>query len=1093
MKNDRKRILLTAVLLMGLTAALVWGVLQNREKNNTDIDVNQLIFSEICVKNDTLIAANDGGYHDYAELYNGGKDLNLKGWYLTDGQSKSEPFGDYPLPSGSYCLLFLGKEVTGFSLKSSGGETLSLVNDKGRVVTQVNTVATGADQVMLYAADGYIVSKQASPGFPNTKAGLAAFREGEKTDTATLKISEVLTENISALPDEQGRYSDVVELHNSGDAPVLLRDYCLSDSPENRFRFRLPAMYLEPGAYAVVYCDGENYTGEKGEIHANFGLANGDTLCLTGADGKYTTLPVQFPGADVSLSLDAEGNYTPQSVSLGYGNDASGAAAFAQSRMEQDPQLLVSELLLSSGGVPYQGAFADVVELYNPTGSPVSTENWYLSDGTDPYTYPIPQQDIPAGGRILILCSRASTGFALSENETLCLLSPNGKWASRVLCTQVQPGQSIQLLEQKAEITYAAGAVSLGFANTPEGNTAYQQSCAPKGLQISELMSANRSYLKGPYGSTWDWVELYNGGSEAVNLKDYTFSTNADRLSDQILPDKTLAPGQYCVLLLSDKQDSYPKGYDRLPENVSADGDAVYLSRGGEVVDYAIVPPLPTDIAYGRAAGNTAFSCLIPTPEVPNGAQAAISEMPQAVTAQGTYETDVQVTLSGKGNIYYTTDCTVPTEASTLYTGPISLDKTTVIRAVSYEAGKQPSQIADLSYVVKEGHSLPVVSLVTTPDNLWDYNTGIYVEGPNASATSPHWGANYHQNWEKTATVSLFEKDGTGFSEPCGISIFGAYSRALPMKAFDVAFRDSYGAGSLDYPLFGEEGLNSYESFILRCSGQDAQVARMRDVLLTSLVADKTTVAVQKYRPVVLYLNGEFWGVYYIREKANENYVAGNYNAKVEDVSLAEFNGNAEYKKLVSYAHTHDLTQKEHYDYVCSQMDIENYMDFMAAQMYIANIDIDNIRFFKTDSLKWTWLFYDTDLSFSSSDYDTVKDYTNPGGTGGGNALSTELINALLKNPEFRDAFIRRIAWQLENIWSVENVTARVNEIENLIAEDMKRDCEKWGRSYTGWQGSVDFLRKFPEKRNEKLPTFVQSYFALTDQQMREYGFSVGG
>ena len=191
-----------------------------------------------------------------------------------------------------------------------------------------------------------------------------------------------------------------------------------------------------------------------------------------------------------------------------------------------------------------------------------------------------------------------------------------------------------------------------------------------------------------------------------------------------------------------------------------------------------------------------------------------------------------------------------------------------------------------------------------------------------------------------------------------------------------------------------------------------------------------------------------------------------------------------------------DLTASEIFDIkeeCLNWFDAKNYMDFMAAQMYIANIDIDNIRFFKTDSLKWTWLFYDTDLSFSSSDYDTVKDYTNPGGTGGGNALSTELINALLKNPEFRDAFIRRIAWQLENIWSVENVTARVNEIENLIAEDMKRDCEKWGRSYTGWQGSVDFLRKFPEKRNEKLPAFVQSYFALTDQQMREYGFSVGG
>ena len=1085
MKKDIKRILLIVLLTVCLVAALIWGLLQDRAKNNTDIQANQLVFSEVCVKNDSVIAANDGGFHDYAELYNGGKDINLKGCYLTDGGAKSEPFGDFPLPSGSYCLLFLGKEVTGFSLKSSGGESLSLMDSRGRAVAQVNTVATGANEVMLYAADRYIVSKDASPGFPNTKEGLNAFRKGQQADKLSLQISELLTENISSLPDEKGQYSDVIELHNTGDSPIFLGEYCLSDSAENRFRYRLPGVYIQPGEYTVIYCDGENYIGENGEIHGNFGLSKDDTLCLTDPKGSYTVLPVQFPGADISLSLNAEGKYTPNAVSLGYPNDEIGINNFAKSQMEENPQLVISEILLSSAEVPYQGAFTDVAEIWNPTDQTVSTAGWYLSDGTDPYTYPIPMQDIKPGERILIPCSRETTGFALSQGETLRLFSPNRKWASRVLCVETQPGQSIQLLDN----AYAAAAVSLGY----ETADSYEQNRALKGLMISELMSANASYVKGPYGDTWDWIELYNGGSEKVNLKDYTFSVDPDRLNAHRLPDKLLAPGEYCVILLSDKYDSYPKGYLRLPETLSSKGESAYLSRGGEVVDYVIVPALPTDISYGRATDHKAFSCLLPTPGTANGEKASISENPVATIAQGAYEKNIQVTLTGKGNVYYTLDCTEPTADAALYTGPISLTKTTVIRAISIEAGKLPSQILDLTYVVNEGHSLPVVSLVTTPENLWDYNTGIYVEGPNASATSPHWGANYHQNWEKTATVSLFEKDGTGFSEACGISIFGAYSRAQPMKAFDVAFRDAYGASSLAYPLFGEKGLTSYENFILRCSGQDAQVSHMRDVLMTSLVAEKTTVAVQKYRPVVLYLNGEFWGVYYIREKANENYVAGNYNADPEDVSLTEFNGNTEYKKMVDYAHTHDLSQPEHYNYICSQMDVDNYIDFMIAQMYIANTDIDNIKFFKTPDLKWTWLFYDTDLAFSSSGYDTVKDYTHPSGTGGGRALSTKLINALLKNPEFKDQFIRRFAWQMNNIWTVENVTARVNELEAMIAQDMKRDCQKWGRGYASWQGSVEYLRKFPQVRNEKLPGFVQSYFGLTNDQMREYGFPTGG
>ena len=207
------------------------------------------------------------------------------------------------------------------------------------------------------------------------------------------------------------------------------------------------------------------------------------------------------------------------------------------------------------------------------------------------------------------------------------------------------------------------------------------------------------------------------------------------------------------------------------------------------------------------------------------------------------------------------------------------------------EPGKLPSKVVDLTYVVNEGHNLPVVSLVTEPDNLWNYYTGIYVEGPGANPEFPHVGANYWLPWEKAASVSLFETDGSGFSQNCGLSIFGAYSRALSAKAFSCFFRDVYGASELNYALFGEEGLSSYESFILRIGGQDFLKARVRDVLITSLVAEQTNVAVQKYRPVVLYLNGEFWGVYFIREKINENYVAGNYNVLPEDVTLCVANG----------------------------------------------------------------------------------------------------------------------------------------------------------------------------------------------------------
>jgi hypothetical protein len=174
-------------------------------------------------------------------------------------------------------------------------------------------------------------------------------------------------------------------------------------------------------------------------------------------------------------------------------------------------------------------------------------------------------------------------------------------------------------------------------------------------------------------------------------------------------------------------------------------------------------------------------------------------------------------------------------------------------------------------------------------------------------------------------------------------------------------------------------------------------------------------------------------------------------------------------------------------------MDIENYIDFWVAQMYIANTDIDNVKFFKTPDTKWMWLFYDTDLSFSSSGKNTIKEYTNPNGTATGSYVSTGLINALLKNSQFQEAFLRRFAWQIENIWSTENVSARADELEKLLQPEMQKDCDRWGYSYKNWLGSVDSLRKFPAERTPKLIAYIQEYFGLTDGQMEAYGFKLGG
>lgn len=598
-------------------------------------------------------------------------------------------------------------------------------------------------------------------------------------------------------------------------------------------------------------------------------------------------------------------------------------------------------------------------------------------------------------------------------------------------------------------------------------------------------------------------MELYNASQTDIRLGDFALSDDSGPPDTWTLPKKTLKPGEYCVIFLAEDTANLRSGYPVLPFTVSAEGDSLYLSRDGQVMDYVLLPALAQDASYGRPGDAAQFSVLEkPTPEKQNANAAQVAAMPTAVTAQGCYDNVeyVDVVLQGEGDIYYTTNGNYPGSGAKLYTEPIRLTETTAIRAVCRQSGKKTSQCLDLTYVINENDTLEVVCLVVDPDDLWNEQTGIYATGSNADTKFPYHGANFWQDWEREATVSFFAADGTGFSEKCGIKIFGAYSRAYAKKSFACMFRAAYGCSQLNYPLFGAEGLESYENFVIRAGGQDFYHARMRDELITSLAAEYTDLAVQRYRAVVLYINGEYWGVHYIREKLNEHYVAGNYNVAAEDVILTEGNGrdSAQYRALVEYASSHDLRQQEHYDYICSQMDVDEYMDYMIVEICIGNTDNSNVKFFKTTEGKWRWILYDTDLAFGSASYDSVSKHLDPRGSGASHTLSTALINALLKRPEFKEAFLRRMAWQLENIWSVENVEARADYFEALIGEDMKKDCQRWrtgypqwNNTYEEWLDSVEDIRQYIHKRHSYLTACIQDYFDLSTAQMREYGYAV--
>ncbi len=1109
--KHKKEILIALFLVVCLLAGigimtLIEGAVGRPVYYNGDMKNICVRINEICLSNRSVTADQNGVFSDYIELYNYGETFSLAGFGIANDTSNgvAYTFGEQQFEKGAHLVVFLDGVNVPFKLSSNGNEYIALVAWDGTVICSATTIPCGTDSVMLYSDTGYYVSDTPSPGYANDSAGVEDFKNGVVDDDPAVIISELLIGNGSVLPDFEGEYCDIIELCNVSENVVNLAGCYLSDTMENRSRCALPAVDLAPGEYYVVFASGKGMTSENGQYHTSFRVSEGEEVILS-RNGKYNSVKAEWLGTNVSqlYSTDDTGRvvYQGGQPSPGYHNTDTGVEEFNMSRMDKNAPLVITELMLDSDETCYGGKRQNVIEITNVSDSVMCSEGWFISDDDDdPYKYALPSVMLDPG-KCLILFARKGTGdfvtgFSLSSAETLYLTTPEFMRASSVSCASAGRGMTWQRSVEADGEVYAAGRPSIGYPNTDEGVLQYESYVRPLEVEISEAVSLNTKYLAGPYGTYHDFVELHNMTDSAITLDGWFISDDPEEPRKASLDGVRISAGGYAIIILSTDGKNVPSGYKSAAFSLSSGGETLVLSKGDEIVDSMVMPTLGANTAYGRADGKDGFSVLSePTPKNRNGSTVASpSPAPTAVTEQGVYDSPsgVSVELAGEGTIYYTLDCTQPTTDSSVYTQPLNLTKTTVVRCIAVCEGKPASKVSNFTYIINEGHELPVVSLVTNPENLWDYYSGIYETGPGADSVFPYVGANYWQPWEKQANISLFAPDG-GFSESCGIRIFGGYSRALAKKSISCFFRAKYGAGSLSYKLFPDSDLTEYEGLVLRNSGQDWNKAHMRDPMITSLVSQYTTIDVQKNRAAVLYLNGEYWGLYFIREKINENYIGGNHNVSPDTVDLCRASGTTSeaYTALIKYVSSHNLSVQENYDYVASLVDVDNYMDYIIAEICMANTDNGNIRFYKIDGDKWRWIMFDVDQSFRYADDKTVAAHLNPNGTGSMDRFPTRLINGLLKNPDFKKKFLERFAWQLENIWAPEKVNAHIDTYVDLIGEEMKRDTARWGREYSVWEDGVEVLRSFIAKREANLVSQVQSYFSLSDAEMISYGFDI--
>jgi hypothetical protein len=521
---------------------------------------------------------------------------------------------------------------------------------------------------------------------------------------------------------------------------------------------------------------------------------------------------------------------------------------------------------------------------------------------------------------------------------------------------------------------------------------------------------------------------------------------------------------------------------------ITSQGEDIILSDNtGQIMDRIFTGPMLADVSRGRQPDGSEnwFYFLEPTPGTANitPAYTIIDTLPpvQFSLPAGFYSNDINISLSINAEnteIRYTTDGSDPDTTSMLYESPLILAQTTVVRAKAFQQGMLPSKITTHTYFINCSHPLPVISLSTTPANFWDNEYGIYVLGDNAEPEMPHYGANYWQDWERPIHVEFFEPDGQlAFHLDAGTKIFGGWTRMNPQKSLAIYARNQYGYDKIEYPIFPDKPIGEFESIILRNSGNDWNYTMLRDAFMTGLVKE-IDLDIQAYRPAIVYLNGEYWGIHNVREKINEHFLAANRHVSSDNIDLLEndgipIEGDAEYyNSMIHFLETNDISRSENYEQIKTFMNVDNFINYQVAQIYFDNWDWpgNNLKYWRprTQSGKWRWILYDTDFGFNlykdqDSQANTLEFATATDGPEHPNPpWSTFIFRTLLENTQFRNEYINRSCDFLNTIF----LPARVLQILNLYKTAIEPEI---GDHLTRWEGSIDFWNS----EIQKLETFA--------------------
>jgi hypothetical protein len=915
---------------------------------------------------------------------------------------------------------------------------------------------------------------------------------------AKVIITEVMSSNSLTILDGFGLSSDWIEFYNSGDEVINLKGAGLSTNIKDPMKWKFPDFEIGPQEYKIVFASGLNKVDSSGNLHLNFKLNAklGETLYFTSALGTLIS-EIEIPplDSDISYGMNKEGEWlyfnhpTPNEKN---GMDGQRTPDF---KVDIDSPLMITEYMTDNRSVLYDedGDFVDWVEFYNDSDEPFSLAQLYFTDNkTNLRKWAFPNIVIEPRSYLVIYASgkdkvteNVHTNFRLSGNETLVV---SNKYSEVLVELTIDPLlEDISRGIKDGEWFYFSEPTP-GKANSTHG---FMEMPKPSSkvwdVIINEVMARNESFLADANGNYYDWIELKNNTDQDINLKGYSLSKGSGQDTKFVFSDYVL-PAHGFAVFFADAEVDADGTSNYVPFSISASGETLYLC------DVACDEPqifetgfLEKNASSGLNENGERVFFLKPTPGETNSTVYAKSYSAPVEFSLNCGEISsgqlLMLTAEEGAEIYFTLDGSLPTSSDILYVNPILLDASKTVRAIAIADGQLPSIVTTHTYIVDVEHDLPIMALSTEPEHLFG-SEGIY--------------SNWDQAIEVPVHVEFYETDGLlALSFDAGFEIAGGYSQKDPQKSFAFHLRKDYGTEEINYPLFKGNEVTSFKHFLLRTSGQDSNMTMVRDAFIQKAVRDVIDIEVMDSRPCVVYINGEYWGLYYIREKVNEDYLASHHGVDPNQVDLLVWNGHVmagsdeAYKALVEYVATHDMRNQEYYEYVTSQIDIDNFIDYLIIESYFGNTDSGNIKFWRDQNGgKWRWILYDMDWALFMETYkwNNISQIFNPHGMGFDDWIDTTLHVNLMKNDHFQEEFIKRYALYTNTYFNPERLLPIYDAMIAEIKSEMPRQLERWPRpvNYLSWEDHVAIMRKIIIEKPEIEKKNLQFFFSLSDEEMQE-------